>query len=154
MSAEDLHPILILSSYNPDTRTTTMNISDFMEEYKRLGGIAPVIIENMNCKSLPEAPYWKMRMEHILQKYSHERKPQLIVILGQEGWSSFISQDRNPMEKIPVLCGMISRNMVILPDSTQVLSEWEPQSMDIQEYINKGCSLGGPGQKGCCHSQT
>lgn len=55
-SADDTHPILIISSYNPDTRNTTQNISEFMEEYKRLGGTAPVIIENMNCKSLPEAP--------------------------------------------------------------------------------------------------
>ncbi len=33
--AEDTHPILIISSYNPDTRNTTQNISEFMEEYKR-----------------------------------------------------------------------------------------------------------------------
>lgn len=141
--AEDLRPILIVSSYNPDTRTTTMNISDFMDEYKRLGGTAPVIIENMNCKSLPEAPYWKVKMEHILNKYNNERRPQLIVILGQEGWSSYISQDHNPMGKIPVLGGMVSRNMVILPDSNAVLSEWEPQSVDIQKYINDGYNLSG-----------
>lgn len=141
--AEDLNPILIISSYNPDTRTTTMNISDFMDEYKRLGGTAPVIIENMNCKSLPEAPYWKAKMEHILNKYSNERNPQLIVILGQEGWSSYISQDNNPMKKTPVLCGMISRNMVLLPDSNVVLSEWEPQNIDLQKYRDEGYSLSG-----------
>ncbi|MFQ9020996.1 MAG: hypothetical protein ACLR6J_05805 [Parabacteroides merdae] len=27
--------ILIISSYNPDTRNTTQNISEFMEEYKK-----------------------------------------------------------------------------------------------------------------------
>ena len=27
-----------------------------MEEYKKQGGNSPVVIENMNCKSLPEAP--------------------------------------------------------------------------------------------------
>ena len=50
------NPILIISSYNPDTRNTTQNISEFMEEYKKQGGNSPVVIENMNCKSLPEAP--------------------------------------------------------------------------------------------------
>ena len=39
-----------------------------MEEYKRLGGTAPVIIENMNCKSLPEAPLWKGKMATLLKK--------------------------------------------------------------------------------------
>lgn len=83
--AEDTHPILIISSYNPDTRNTTQNISEFMEEYKRLGGTAPVIIENMNCKSLPEAPLWKGKMATLLKKYNNENTPQAIVILGQEG---------------------------------------------------------------------
>ena len=57
---------LIISSYNPDTRNTTANISEFMEEYKRGGGISPVVIENMNCKSLPEAPLWDGKMRGIL----------------------------------------------------------------------------------------
>lgn len=52
--ADENNPILIISSYNPDTRNTTQNISEFMEEYKRLGGNLPVVIENMNCKSLPD----------------------------------------------------------------------------------------------------
>lgn len=54
--ADENNPILIISSYNPDTRNTTQNISEFMEEYKKQGGNSPVVIENMNCKSLPEAP--------------------------------------------------------------------------------------------------
>ena len=32
------HPILIISSYNPDAGRTSGNISDFMEEFQRLGG--------------------------------------------------------------------------------------------------------------------
>ena len=32
------HPVLIISSYNPDARQTSGNIYDFMEEFERLGG--------------------------------------------------------------------------------------------------------------------
>ncbi len=32
------HPVLIISSYNPDAGRTSGNISDFMEEFQRLGG--------------------------------------------------------------------------------------------------------------------
>ena len=34
------HPVLIISSYNPDARQTSGNIYDFMEEFERLGGKA------------------------------------------------------------------------------------------------------------------
>ena len=50
-SATGDHPVLIISSYNPDARQTSGNISDFMEEYHRLGGKNVIVLENMNCKS-------------------------------------------------------------------------------------------------------
>ena len=62
-------------SYNPDTRNTTQNISEFMEEYKKQGGNSPVVIENMNCKSLPEAPLWKERMRKLLKQISGRKQP-------------------------------------------------------------------------------
>ena len=80
-ATDNAGPILIISSYNPDTRNTTANISEFMEEYKRGGGISPVVIENMNCKSLPEAPLWDGKMRGILDKYKENNTPQLIIIL-------------------------------------------------------------------------
>ena len=67
-ATDNAGPILIISSYNPDTRNTTANISEFMEEYKRGGGISPVVIENMNCKSLPEAPLWDGKMRGKMDK--------------------------------------------------------------------------------------
>lgn len=143
LSAEDTHPILIISSYNPDTKNMTSNISEFMEEYKILGGSAPMILENMNCKSLPEAPEWKERMKHILDKYAGDKHPELIIILGQEAWSSYISQDKLPFENIPILCGMASQNAIYLPDSAENLEEWEPEYVDIQNYRAEGYHVSG-----------
>ena len=42
-ATDNAGPILIISSYNPDTRNTTANISEFMEEYKRGGPAAPIV---------------------------------------------------------------------------------------------------------------
>lgn len=141
--ADESHPILIISSYNPDTRNTTRNISDFMEEYKRLGGTSSVIIENMNCKSLPEAASWKERMANLLRKYTGDRRPELIMILGQEAWSSYISQGNTGLQDVPILAGMISRNAVLLPDSGVPLPDWEPQYIDLQTYVDQGLKIGG-----------
>ncbi|MEG0647249.1 MAG: two-component sensor histidine kinase, partial [Bacteroides sp.] len=51
--------VLIISSYNPASHKTTLTISNFMDEYTRLGGHWNVETENMNCKSFSEAPQWK-----------------------------------------------------------------------------------------------
>ena len=141
--ADENNPILIISSYNPDTRNTTQNISEFMEEYKKQGGNSPVVIENMNCKSLPEAPLWKERMRKLLNKYQGENSPNLIVILGQEGWASYLSQDDSIIRDIPILCGMVSRNAVLLPDSNINVAEWTPESVNIEDLKNKGRNLAG-----------
>jgi len=126
--------ILIISSYNPDTHNITQNISEFMDEYKRLGGNSPVVIENLNCKSLPEAPLWKNRMFKLLRKYSGNNQPKAVVILGQEGWASYLSQDKDLLQDVPVICGMVSRNFVILPDSNTNLANWAPKSYDLESF--------------------
>lgn len=141
--ANENSPILIISSYNPDTRNTTQNISEFMEEYKRQGGTSPVVIENMNCKSLPEAPLWKDRMKSLLNKYQGNSKPQLVVILGQEGWASYLSQENDIIGNTPVLCGMVSRNAILLPDSNINMANWEAKSVDIDDFKSKERHLGG-----------
>ena len=49
-------PILMICSYNPGAYPTSANVSDFMDEYQRLGGKRGVVIENMNCKSSQTFP--------------------------------------------------------------------------------------------------
>lgn len=137
------NPILIISSYNPETYRTSLNISQFLEKYKVLGGTCPVAIENMNCRSFSEAPAWKGLMHGILQKYTDERTPALIILLGQEAWSAYLSQDGIENKTTPVLCGMVSRNAVFLPSDTVDLEEWEPVSIDVEADYKYRASLSG-----------
>ena len=97
----------------------------------------------MNCKSLPEAPLWKERMRKLLNKYQGENSPNLIVILGQEGWASYLSQDDSIIRDIPILCGMVSRNAVLLPDSNINVAEWTPESVNVEDLKNKRRNLAG-----------
>ena len=136
--------ILIISSYNPDTRNTTQNISEFIDEYKALGGRSTVIIENMNCKNLFEAPQWKDKMGDILAKYKEENKPDAIIILGQEGWASYLSLDSGEKEQVPVLCAMTSNNSVLLPDDHIIdFSEWDPEVRDMETELNMNPNVSG-----------
>jgi len=125
------HPVLIISSYNLDARQTSGNIYDFMEEFERLGGKAPIALENMNCKSFSESPQWKSKMAEILDKYEGKRAPVLLVLIGQEAWAAYLSQADSIRGKFPVLTSLASRNAIILPDDSVNLKTWMPGAVDF-----------------------
>ncbi len=137
-------PILIISSYSPEVSNIDNNISEFINEYKTLGGRHDVVIESMNCKGLSEVHEWKSRMADILLKHHKTHQPSLILILGQEAWSAYISQDKKVFDRsVPVLCGMTSINTIMLPDDKVVLEEWEPDSVDIANELESGNIVSG-----------
>ncbi|WP_455671652.1 ATP-binding protein [Phocaeicola sp.] len=123
--------ILIITSYNPDIHRTSENISAFMEAYKTRNGRYRVAVETLNCKNLSEAHLWRKRMEDILLKYKGSNTPALIVLLGQEAWSAYLSQDSEDVHHIPAMCGLVSRNTLILPKDSVGLQNWEPENKDI-----------------------
>lgn len=137
------NPILIISSYNPETYQTSQNISSFLDEYKLLGGKSPVVIENMNCKSFSESSKWKTLMKNILTKYTGEQRPELIILLGQESWSAYISQEDSVKRDIPLLCGMVSQNAILLPDQGTELDEWKPESIDVLKDYHYAAPISG-----------
>mgnify|MGYP000681764336 FL=1 len=125
------HPVLIIDSYNLDARQTSGNIYDFMEEFERLGGKAPIALENMNCKSFSESPQWKSKMTEILDKYEGKRAPVLLVLIGQEAWAAYLSQEDSIRGRFPVLTSLASRNAIILPDDSVNLKTWMPGAVDF-----------------------
>ncbi len=141
--ARENSPILIISSYNPETSQTSDNISEFLDEYKLLGGVSPVIIENMNCKSFSEAMKWKGQMQSILDKYRGNKSPAMIMLLGQEAWTSYFSQVDVFQREVPVLCGMVSWNAVLLPDEKVDVEGWEPESTDLREVFGDKIQISG-----------
>ena len=137
------HPVLIISSYNPDARQTSGNIYDFMEEFERLGGKAPIALENMNCKSFSESPLWKSKMKEILDKYQGKRTPVLLVLIGQEAWAAYLSQEDSGHGNVPVLTALASRNAIILPDDSVNLKTWMPDAVDFfDDYANSSVKAG------------
>ena len=125
------HPVLIISSYNPDAGRTSSNISDFMEEFQRLGGTNTVALENMNCKSFSEAPFWEKRMAGLLSKYQNDKSPALIVLIGQEAWAAYLSLEDSVRVNTPVVSALSSRNAILLPGDTIDLKTWMPESVDF-----------------------
>ena len=132
--SKDKKPILIICSYNPAAHQTSVTISDYMDEYSKLGGQRDIVIENMNCKSFSEAPLWSAMMAQILAKYQGEKHPAQIILLGQEAWAAYLSQRDEMQVKVPVMCSLANSNVVILPkDTVENLDCWMPESVDIFE---------------------
>ena len=132
--SNDKKPILIICSYNPAAHQTSVTISDYMDEYSKLGGQRDIVIENMNCKSFSEAPLWSAMMTQILAKYQGEKHPAQIILLGQEAWAAYLSQRDEMQVKVPVMCSLANSNVVILPkDTVENLDCWMPESVDIFE---------------------
>lgn len=130
--SKDKGSILIICSYNPAASQTTVTISDYMDEYNKLGGKRDIIIENMNCKSFSEAQQWSGMMTQILAKYQEEKLPAQIILLGQEAWAAYLSQRDSTNTKVPVMCSLVSSNVVILPDdSVRTLKSWMSESVDL-----------------------
>ena len=102
-----------------------------MEEFERLGGEAPISLENMNCKSFSEAPLWKSKMEELLAKYQGKRSPVLLVLIGQEAWTAYLSQEDSIRGNVPVLAALASRNAIILPNDSVDLKTWMPDAVDF-----------------------
>ena len=136
--SNDKKPILIICSYNPAAHQTSVTISDYMDEYSKLGGQRDIIIENMNCKSFSEAPLWSKMMTQILAKYQGEKHPAQIILLGQEAWAAYLSQRDEMQVKVPVMCSLASSNVVILPEDTvESLNSWMPESVDLfDDHLN------------------
>ena len=77
-------------------------------------------------------------MTQILAKYKKGNHPSQIVLLGQEAWAAYLSQRDSMQVKLPVICSLVSSNIVILPKDTMAnLDSWMPESVDIfDDHLN------------------
>lgn len=144
LAQPSLGNILIISSSESEISGVPDNIAEFVKEYKALGGQYTTTVEEMNGKSFSEAHEWAGRMQHILLNYQGEKSPSLILLMGQEALSAYMSVGEELVDpKIPVLCGMASRYAIKLPEVGEDLSSWTPQSLDVLDASGRGRTITG-----------
>lgn len=79
--------ILIISSYNPDTRRMSSFTTEFEQQILRSGVPYDIFIENLECKGISDAPVWIGHMDRILERYE-QHNLKAVILLGQEAWAS------------------------------------------------------------------
>lgn len=131
--------ILVVCSYNSGASRLEQNIQTMVQAYREGAGESQIVLEDMGCRGFSEAYLWKARMTDILERYrSMNRRPQAIVILGQEAWAAYLAQESSAWhDSIPALACMATRNYIDLPTQEQNTSLWYPESKDIAQSSHK-----------------
>lgn len=85
VSHKNVAPVVVVSSYNPDVKSISDNLSAFYEQYTKSGLPNPVVVEDINAQNLPDGKRWRIRLKRVLNKYySRGNRPACIVLLGME----------------------------------------------------------------------
>lgn len=134
VSARSLN-ILVLSSYNPEANNVANSINSMEHALHGSGLDFNITVESLGYDYVSEFSSWRSKMSRLLAQYkTHNKRPDIIVTLGQEALSAYLSVDVSDTPDVPVLCGMCSRNYIELPrDKSKVSSEWKPETHDIME---------------------
>lgn len=143
-TAED-NSVVIVSSYNPDVKNISDNLSAFYEECTKQRLSNPIALEDIHAQNLPECFTWKERLWNILRKYYvGGKKPAAIVLLGNEANAAFFSTDRRELKATPVIVGMGSATCVKLPDNdTTDLKQWNPKPYNLTRDFKDFNIVGG-----------
>ena len=135
--------ILVLSSYNPEANGVAVSINSMEQALKSSRADINITVESLGYDYLSELPTWSGKMKKLLDKYSTpDKKPDIIITLGQEALSAYLSQDVAQSPDIPVICGMCSRNYIELPKSKDTTG-WKPETHDITEVAAMYNVVGG-----------
>ena len=65
---QERESILIISSYNPDTRRMSGFITEFERNIMASGIPCDIYVETLECKSINDAPIWMSQTENMISR--------------------------------------------------------------------------------------
>lgn len=133
VSHKNVAPVVVVSSYNPDVKSISDNLSAFYEQYTKSGLPNPIAVEDINAQNLPDGKRWRIRLKRVLNKYySRGNRPACIVLLGMEASSAYFSfDDDEKLRQTPVVVGMRSSAIVKMPQDSVDFKKWDPVAYDV-----------------------
>lgn len=126
------YPVLIVSSYNPSSSTSSGTISDFQKACDSLSIKREFILESLNCKSFAESSTWVKKLSMIMNRFLDSDggiRLSAIVLIGQESLAAYIGLPDNLKGDVPVVVGNVSENMIMLPTDPSQTKTWMPDPL-------------------------
>lgn len=98
--------ILVISSYSPVKEVSNLAISAFARQLKKNPDVA-IYVEYLDSESTPVYGEWNQWMQLLFKAYT--QKPDLIVIIGQEAWTSYRATCIDAWKNIPIVLGDVKK---------------------------------------------
>lgn len=122
----DKEEILLISSYNTDSKFIHTAISSFVDAYVQLHGQYSPVVEGMNCTTLNESSQWVPEIRSLLEKHPNAK---LVILMGPEAWVSYFSLTEEKYKKLPVFCVMSQRYCAAL-NTESIPAVYRPDDND------------------------
>lgn len=136
--------ILYICSYNTDSRSTAETLEPFVKRCNEIDPSRQVLVESMESTGIKELFSYKGRIKAILNKYMvNGHSPALVVLIGREAVSTFLSLDEPEYKRIPIAIGSCSANIVSLPHDSVDIRKWQPTSKNLRSDFHDFNIVGG-----------
>lgn len=126
--------ILFINAYTAENKYVYNTINHFVDEYKKCGGKGNFIVENLNSGSFSKSYIWKKKFVNILNKHEDS---DLIVLLGGEVCSCYLSLTDSTYFKAPVFSAMTAVHGINLPSTKDSLDLFHPYSLNLLTKIKR-----------------
>lgn len=93
--------ILIISSYNSDTKYNYDIIREFINSFNELNNKCDVIVENMNQMEVTAHDKWVRKVEQLVKKHP---KARLLILIGGEAWNGYLYSQNESLRQLPAIC--------------------------------------------------
>ena len=135
--SQDLSPtyikkILVISSYNSDSKYNYDLIKEIVKTYTNKGEKADLVVENMNITTLINPSKWTYRVERYIKKHPDT---DLLILLGGEAWNGYLNSTNDSLKNIPVICSSAARYGFTMPSKDETINDYSPQSIDLFERM-------------------
>lgn len=114
--------VLIVTSYNPDTKRMSGFINGFADALDAIEGKYNIRVENIACRDYNDSHDCIAKVASAIERNSGAGL-KAVILLGQEAWASFLALP-DPIDDVPCFACYASCNSILLTDSTDEEPQW------------------------------
>ncbi len=127
---EERDIILLISSYNPDTKRIDNFLRSFEESVISDDNKYTVLLESLSCGEMDDSSDWVIKLRNVINNYK-DKNTKAIILLGQEAWAAFsLIQDKEIKSPIFVCYGSVNGIDLNQYDGKD---KWVPKSIDLTD---------------------
>lgn len=126
--------ILIISSYNSDSKYNYDIIREFINAFSDSYANYEVVVENMNQTNLTAHDKWVRKVNRLIGKHPNTK---LLILIGGEAWNGYLYSNQEDIREIPAICIRASRYGFSPPGIDENPNSYMPKSVDLFDKMKE-----------------